>query len=100
MSKFISKISPTRAFFRCTQKIDSIEQSRKVINIIRQYGELVEYKTLKCPETQRPLRYGFVVFKYQEDAKRAFNQRFLKVPPNIFDEPCEIKIESSTTFSS
>ncbi|CAO3630572.1 unnamed protein product [Cunninghamella blakesleeana] len=68
MSKVVTKISPTRAFFN-------------------------------CPESQRPLRYGFVVFKYQEDAKKAFNERFIKVPPGIFKDSCEIKIEASSSTS-
>ncbi|CAO3648349.1 unnamed protein product [Cunninghamella echinulata] len=80
------KLDPNQPFNRFqnapvsfTSNFHTIEQSRKVINTIRQYGELVEYKTLKCPETQSPLRYGFVVFKYQEMQKELLTNDFKSI---------------------
>ncbi|CAO3597557.1 unnamed protein product [Absidia cylindrospora] len=53
---------------------------------------------MRCSETQKPLRYGFVVFKHQEDAKKAFNNQFIKVDSDLFEQPCELKVEAAKSL--
>ncbi|KAI8343936.1 hypothetical protein BC941DRAFT_364984 [Chlamydoabsidia padenii] len=92
----ITKITPTRAFFRTNRPIPTFSHARQVIKALAQYGDLVEYKVMRCPETMTMLQFGFVVFKHQEDAKRAFNDQFIKVNSDLFEKPCELKIEASS----
>ncbi|KAI7847666.1 hypothetical protein BDC45DRAFT_339810 [Circinella umbellata] len=89
-------ISPTRMFFRTSKPIPSMAHARSVFKQLGEYGEMVEYKFLRCPETQQYLKYGFVVYKDQQGAQNAASQQFIKVTSNLFDKPCDIKIEKST----
>ena len=58
------------------------------------YVYIIHYKK-QCPETQQYLKYGFVVYKDQQGAQNAASQQFIKVTSNLFDKPCDIKIEKS-----
>ncbi|KAI8146443.1 hypothetical protein BJV82DRAFT_493464, partial [Fennellomyces sp. T-0311] len=89
-------ISPTRMFFRTSQPIASMAHARSVFKTLGEYGEMIEYKFLRCPETQKYLKYGFVVYKHQQGAQTAAAQQFIKVNSSLFDKPCDIKIEKST----
>ncbi|KAI8084670.1 uncharacterized protein BX664DRAFT_337528 [Halteromyces radiatus] len=100
ISSTASTITPTRAFFRVNQELSTLAQSRQVFKALGEYGDLVEYKVLRCPETFKMLRYGFVVFKHQQDAKKAFNDQFIKITLDQFDQPCEIKVEAPTKRTS
>ncbi|KAL1933138.1 hypothetical protein VTP01DRAFT_8816 [Rhizomucor pusillus] len=62
-----SLLKPYRVFFRTSQTPTSIQQARAVFDSLRQYGDLIEYKFMRCSETQRYLNYGFAVYKNTED---------------------------------
>ncbi|SAM00344.1 hypothetical protein [Absidia glauca] len=91
----IANITPTRAFFRASRPIPTQTHARQLFKTLGQYGDMVEYRMMRCPESHTLLRFGFVVYKHQEDAKRAFNDQFIKVESDLFDKPCELKIEAS-----
>ncbi|GAA5811950.1 hypothetical protein MFLAVUS_005397 [Mucor flavus] len=90
-------VSPSRAFFRVSENISSIQQARAVFKTLGSYGEMVEYKVLRCPETLKYLRYGFVVYKNNEDAEKAIADQFVKVQSELFDKPVDVKIEKSVS---
>ncbi|CDH50652.1 hypothetical protein RO3G_14671 [Lichtheimia corymbifera JMRC:FSU:9682] len=90
-----SAMTPTRMFFRTSQTIPSMAHARTVFKALGEYGDMIEYKFLRCPETRQYLSYGFVVYKNNEDAQKAASQRFIKVPSDMFEKPCEVKIEKS-----
>ncbi|KAI9495680.1 hypothetical protein BDB00DRAFT_742883, partial [Zychaea mexicana] len=88
-------ISPTRLFFRTSQVVPSMAHARSVFKTLGEYGEMVEYKIMRCPETQKYLKYGFVVYKNQQGAENVTSQKFIKVNSNLFEKPCDIKIEKA-----
>lgn len=93
-------IQPTRTFFRVSENIPSIQHARAVFKTLGTYGDMVEYKVMRCPETLKYLRYGFVVYKNKEDANKAIADQFIKVQSEVFDHPVDIKIEKSNTSNS
>ncbi|ORX61591.1 hypothetical protein DM01DRAFT_1332191, partial [Hesseltinella vesiculosa] len=95
MRPSLTKISPTRCFFRCNQPLTSLAQARQVFRSLQQYGDLIEYKFMRCPESTALLRFGFVVFKHQNDAKHAINEQFIKIESPLFKKPLEVKLEGS-----
>ncbi|KAG2192529.1 uncharacterized protein EV154DRAFT_503839 [Mucor mucedo] len=95
--------TPSRTFFRLSETIPSIQHARAVFKTLGSYGEMVEYKVMRCPETLKYLRYGFVVYKNKDDANKAVADQFVKVQSELFDKPVDIKIEkavSSSTFKN
>ncbi|KAI8063002.1 hypothetical protein BDF21DRAFT_402743 [Thamnidium elegans] len=90
-------ISPSRTFFRVSENIPSIQHARAVFKTLGSYGEMVEYKVMRCPETLKYLRYGFVVYKNSEDADKAIADQFVKVQSELFDKPVDVKIEKSVS---
>ncbi|KAG2196309.1 hypothetical protein INT46_005833 [Mucor plumbeus] len=90
-----STITPTRAFFRVSENIPSVAHAREIFKTLGKYGDMVEYKVLRCPETFKYLRYGFIVYKNNEDAKKAMADQFIKVESELFDKPVDVKIEKS-----
>ncbi|KAI9312079.1 hypothetical protein BX666DRAFT_1833272, partial [Dichotomocladium elegans] len=91
----VSTMSPTRMFFRSSQKITSMAHARAVFKALGQYGDLVEYKFNRCPETHQYMNFGFVTFKNREAAQKAAAKKFIKVESDLFDKPCDIKIEQA-----
>ncbi|KAI8334083.1 hypothetical protein EDC96DRAFT_525656 [Choanephora cucurbitarum] len=90
-----TSLSPTRAFFRIPQKISNVDQAREIFKVLRSYGDMVEYKLMRCPETLNYLKYGFVVYKYRESANKAIQDQFIRVQSDLFSLPFDIKIELS-----
>ncbi|KAI8379223.1 uncharacterized protein BYT42DRAFT_475940, partial [Radiomyces spectabilis] len=82
-----------RFFFRVSQPIHSLEQARAVFKTLGSYGDMIEYKFMRCPETRSYLRHGFVVYKRPEDGQQVLNDKFIRVDSNLFKEPCDVKIE-------
>ncbi|KAI8884916.1 hypothetical protein K501DRAFT_247019 [Backusella circina FSU 941] len=87
--------TPTRAFFRLSKQINSVGQARAVFKTLGSYGEMVEYKVMRCPETYKYLRYGFVVYKNKEQADKAISEQFIKVTSELFDSAVDVKLEKS-----
>ncbi|KAI8997903.1 hypothetical protein BDB01DRAFT_714573 [Pilobolus umbonatus] len=96
MSTAIKAFRPARSFFRVSSDIQNITQGREIFKVLGSYGELLEYKFMRCPETLKYLNYGFIVFKNQEDALKATNEQFIKVESEVFDKPVEVKVEIGT----
>ncbi|EIE89960.1 hypothetical protein RO3G_14671 [Rhizopus delemar RA 99-880] len=93
----INNFSPVRVFFRVTGPIQSIEHAREIFRILGQFGNMVEYKFMRCSETLRYLKYGFIVYEKSESANRAVAEHFIKVPPStLFEKSIEIKVEKSS----
>lgn len=46
-------VSPSRAFFRVSENISSIQQARAVFKTLGSYGEMVEYKVLRVSLDQK-----------------------------------------------
>ncbi|CAO0790121.1 unnamed protein product [Mucor circinelloides] len=90
-----STITPTRAFFRVSENIPSVAHAREIFKTLGSYGDMVEYKLLRCPETFQYLRYGFVVYKNNQDAQKAMADQFIKVQSELFDKPLDVKVEKS-----
>ncbi|KAI8090113.1 uncharacterized protein B0P05DRAFT_529397 [Gilbertella persicaria] len=88
-------ISPTRTFFRLPITIQNIDHARAIFKTLSSYGDMIEYKFMRCPETQVYLRYGFVVYKYSQDAHKAIADQFIRVNSDVFKAPFDIKIEKS-----
>ncbi|CEP15999.1 hypothetical protein [Parasitella parasitica] len=64
--------------------------------MLGKYGDMVEYKVLRCPESLKYLRHGFVVYKHNPDAQKALADQFIKLQSELFDQPVDIKVEKST----
>ncbi|KAI8640210.1 hypothetical protein BD408DRAFT_420119 [Parasitella parasitica] len=90
-----NKITPTRIFFRLSSDITSVAQAREVFKTLGKYGDMVEYKVMRCPETLNYLRYGFVVYKNNPDAQKAMTDQFIKMQSELFDQPVDIKVEKA-----
>ncbi|GAN08831.1 hypothetical protein MAM1_0226d08348 [Mucor ambiguus] len=95
-----STITPTRAFFRVSDNIPSVAHAREVFKTLGSYGDMVEYKLLRCPETFQYLRYGFVVYKHNQDAQKAMADQFIKVQSELFDKPLDVKVEKSVNSNN
>ncbi|KAI9366438.1 hypothetical protein BD770DRAFT_335549 [Pilaira anomala] len=96
-------LSPKRAFFNVSENIPTIQHARAVFKTLGAYGDMLEYKVMRCPETLKYLRHGFVVYKNEDDAKKAIADQFIRIQSELFDKPVEIKVESSlarTTFKN
>ncbi|KAL0077849.1 hypothetical protein J3Q64DRAFT_1747728 [Phycomyces blakesleeanus] len=92
--------SPTKTFFYTGYNVTTLDQAREVFNKLGQYGEMIEYKFQRCPETQTYLRYGYVTYKHEEDAQKALVDAFVKVDSPLFKKALEVKIVKGNKKSS
>ncbi|CEG70276.1 hypothetical protein RMATCC62417_06205 [Rhizopus microsporus] len=89
--------SPMRVFFRVSTSIPSMKHAREIFRVLGEYGDMIEYRFIRCPSTFRYRQYGFVVYRNSQDAYKAVEEQFIKVPPSeLFDKPTDIKVERST----
>ncbi|KAI8373873.1 hypothetical protein BD560DRAFT_368646 [Blakeslea trispora] len=95
-----TSISPTRTFFRIPRKISTVDHAREIFKVLGSYGDMAEYKIMRCPETLNYLKYGFVVYKHREAADKAVQEQFIRVQSDLFDSPFDIKIEKSTNSTN
>ncbi|CAO3690004.1 unnamed protein product [Umbelopsis vinacea] len=97
----LSKFSPVQFFFRASQNIPSITHARAIAKEFSRFGELVEYKFIRCPETHAYLNYGFVTFKNKEYTLKAISETggFLKMGAP-FEQPIDVKLEKASSRSS
>ncbi|KAH8556159.1 hypothetical protein BGW37DRAFT_471313 [Umbelopsis sp. PMI_123] len=93
----LTKISPIRFFFRASQNIPSVTHARAIAKEFNRFGDLLEYKFIRCPETHAYLSYGFVTFKDKEHTLKAISETggFLKMGAP-FEQPIDVKLEKST----
>ncbi|KAI7868718.1 hypothetical protein BDF14DRAFT_462994 [Spinellus fusiger] len=81
---------PSKIFIHSRSNMMNIKQAREVFKKISTYGELIEYRFQRCPESKRYLRYGYATFKHAEDANKIVAEEFIKIESPLFNEPCEI----------
>ncbi|GAB5591437.1 hypothetical protein Unana1_06337 [Umbelopsis nana] len=93
----VSRFSPVRFFFRTSDNIPSLTHARAIAKEFGKFGDLVEYKFIRCPETHAYLKYGFVTFKNKEHTLKAISETggFLKMGAP-FEQPIDIKLEKTS----
>ncbi|KAI9014462.1 hypothetical protein CLU79DRAFT_766892 [Phycomyces nitens] len=87
---------PKSAFFHVSETIASLDQARAVFKKLGQYGEMIEYKFQRCPETKAYMQYGYVTYKNEEDAQKALVDKFVKVDSPLFKKVCEVTVDPKT----
>ncbi|CAO3678314.1 unnamed protein product [Umbelopsis ramanniana] len=93
----LTTISPVRFFFRASQSIPSVTHARAIAKEFNRFGDLLEYKFIRCPETHAYLNYGFVTFKDKEHTLKAISETggFLKMGAP-FEQPIDVKLEKTS----
>ncbi|KAI8977601.1 hypothetical protein BDF20DRAFT_808104, partial [Mycotypha africana] len=92
-TKYSKYLTPKRLLFRSSDNLQSLGQVREVFKQLGKYGEMAEYKVMRCPETFQYLNYGFIVYKNSQDADKAMKDKFIKIQPSdVFNEPFEISL--------
>ncbi|ORZ02983.1 hypothetical protein BCR43DRAFT_482519 [Syncephalastrum racemosum] len=92
--KAAKRILPTQIYFHASRPIPSLSHARSVFRSLGQFGEMAEYRFMRCPETQKYLQYGFVIYRNKEDAEQALKTKFLQVSSG-FDVPCDVALDKT-----
>ncbi|OZJ06119.1 hypothetical protein BZG36_01056 [Bifiguratus adelaidae] len=83
-----------RLFFRT--RLRSLEEAGAVIGKLRTFGELLDYKFIRCPETKRYLGHGFASYKPSPSVQEALVTKFHTFRYTRNGPTVQLKLERSS----